>query len=153
MQLIMKLISGDKKLSKHGFFQITQKVFLRKGNSLLIMKDRKSGYGDLPGGRMDETEFFEDWMLSVKRELEEEMGKLFQYDIEPRPFLIHKHRVTEGNHPCVIIGYKAIYKGGEIVLSDEHEFMEWVDVNTYKPESFFEDYMLEAVQIYLKEYA
>ena len=37
--------------SKHGLFQITQKVFIRKGNLLLIMKDKKSGAGDLPGGR------------------------------------------------------------------------------------------------------
>jgi 8-oxo-dGTP pyrophosphatase MutT (NUDIX family) len=149
----MRLINGERVLSKHGFFQITQKVFLRKGNSLLVMKDRKSGFGDLPGGRMDETEFFDDWQVSVRRELEEEMGNKFQYEIEPKPFLIHKHRVTEGNHPCIILGYKGIYRGGEIVLSDEHDFMEWVDINNYKPDSFFEDYMLEAVQIYLKEYA
>ena len=52
--------------SKHGLFQITQKVFIRNGNLLLVMKDKKSGAGDLPGGRMNEDEFFLDcrnWKL------------------------------------------------------------------------------------------
>lgn len=45
-------------MSNHGFFQITQKLFLRDGNQLLVLRDRKSGHGDLPGGRMNEDEFF-----------------------------------------------------------------------------------------------
>lgn len=140
-------------MKKHGFFQISQKLFLRDGDKLLIFRDKKSGYGDLPGGRMNEDEFFEDWLDSLRRELREEMGTRFEYEVNPEPFLIHKHRVTEGNHPCIIIGYKGVYKGGEILMSDEHDFMEWVDVKTYDPSPLFEDYMLEAIRKYLDNYA
>jgi 8-oxo-dGTP diphosphatase len=140
-------------LSKHGFFQITQKLFLRDENKLLILRDRKSGYGDLPGGRMNEDEFFSDWLESMDRELKEEMGEDFKYEMDPEPILIHKHRVTEGNHPCIILGYKGIFKGGKISMSDEHDFMDWVDVKTFDPASFFEEYMLEAVRKYLDHYA
>ncbi|MCU0823123.1 MAG: NUDIX hydrolase, partial [Leptospira sp.] len=28
-------------MSKHGFFQITQKLFLRRGSELLVLRDRK----------------------------------------------------------------------------------------------------------------
>lgn len=140
-------------MSKHGFFQITQKLFLRDGNKFLVLKDKKSGYGDLPGGRMNEDEFFGDWLESMDRELKEEMGLEFQYEINPDPIIIHKHRVTEGNHPCIIIGYSGIFKGGNIIMSDEHDYMEWVDIKSFDPSKFFEDYMLEAVRKYLTNYA
>ena len=78
--------------SKHGLFQITQKVFIRNGNLLLVMKDKKSGAGDLPGGRMNEDEFFLDWMDSLNRELIEELGSNFQVKINPVPIFVHKHR-------------------------------------------------------------
>jgi 8-oxo-dGTP pyrophosphatase MutT (NUDIX family) len=137
-------------ISKHGLFQITQKVFIRNGNLLLVMKDKKSGAGDLPGGRMNQDEFFSDWIDSLKRELEEELGHDFRVKISPNPILVHKHLVNDGNHPCIIIGYDGVYESGEISISDEHEFFKWVDVNTYQPEELFSEYMLEAVNVYLK---
>ncbi len=136
--------------SKHGLFQITQKVFIRNGNLLLVMKDKKSAAGDLPGGRMNEDEFFSDWMHSLKRELAEELGNDFHVKINPNPILVHKHLVNDGNHPCIIIGYDGLYESGEISISDEHDFFEWVDVNTYKPEKLFSEYMLDALNAYLK---
>ncbi|GBF51491.1 nudix hydrolase [Leptospira ryugenii] len=107
----------------------------------------------MPGGRMNEDEFFEDWTESIRRELSEELGDTVKINLNPEPFLIHKHRVNEGNHPCIIIAYHAQLLSGEIVMSDEHDFLEWVDVSTYNPSPLFTEYMLEAVQKYLKQYA
>ncbi|EMO52836.1 NUDIX domain-containing protein [Leptospira noguchii] len=140
-------------MSKHGFFQITQKLFLRKGDELLILRDRKSGLGDLPGGRMNDNEFFEDWGLSMQREIEEELGLQVQIRVSPKPLFIHKHRVNEGNFPCIIIAYHADYLGGDIILSDEHDYIAWENVQTYEPSPLFTEYMLDAVNLYLKEYA
>lgn len=140
-------------MSDHGFFQITQKLFLRRGDELLVLRDKKSGFGDLPGGRMTEKEFFEDWIESLNREMQEEMGSNFRYETNPNPIIIHKHKVIEGNHPCIIIGYEGKYLSGEVEMSDEHDYLEWVNVKTYDPSTLFEDYMLDAVRKYLKEYA
>lgn len=140
-------------MSKHGSFQITQKVFLRKKDQILVLRDRKSGYGDLPGGRMNEDEFFGDWMESVKRELEEELGSTCKIKISPDPILVHKHRVTEGNFPCIIIGYEAEWLSGDLILSDEHDYMEWVHLKTFDPSLLFSEYMLEAFLLYQKKYA
>ncbi|XDD50341.1 NUDIX domain-containing protein [Leptospira sp. WS92.C1] len=140
-------------MSKHGFFQITQKLFLRKGEELLILRDRKSGLGDLPGGRMNENEFFEDWSLSMEREIEEELGPNVQIKVLPKPLFVHKHRVNEGNFPCIIIAYHADFIDGEIVLSDEHDYIAWENINSYDPSALFSEYMLDAVNLYLKEYA
>ncbi len=140
-------------LSKHGFFQITQKLFLRKGDELLILRDRKSGLGDLPGGRMNEDEFYQDWNLSMEREIEEELGSNVQIRVSPKPLFIHKHRVNEGNFPCIIIAYHAEFLGGEIQLSEEHDYIAWENVHSYNPSPLFSEYMLDAVNLYLKEYA
>lgn len=140
-------------MSKHGFFQITQKLFLRNGDQLLVLRDFKSGLGDLPGGRMDEDEFFQDWIKSIEREVKEELGDDVKVKINPKPFLVHKHKVNEGNHPCVILGYHAEWISGNIKMSTEHDFMEWVNVKTYNPSPLFTEYMLETVELYLKEYA
>jgi 8-oxo-dGTP pyrophosphatase MutT (NUDIX family) len=139
-------------MSAHGFFQITQKVFIHKENKLLVMRDKKSGFGDLPGGRMNEDEFFGDWKESIKRELKEELSENFKIDLKPEPVLIAKHRVSDGNHPCIIIGYRANYISGEIKISDEHDFFEWVNVQDYNPENLFSEYMLDAVKIYLEKF-
>ncbi|AXR69712.1 NUDIX hydrolase [Leptospira mayottensis] len=140
-------------MSKHGFFQITQKLFLRKGDELLILRDRKSGLGDLPGGRMNEDEFFEDWNLSMEREIEEELGSQIRIKVFPKPLFVHKHRVNEGNFPCIIIAYHANFLGGEIILSEEHDYIAWKNVLTFEPSPLFTEYMLDAVNLYLKEYA
>jgi 8-oxo-dGTP pyrophosphatase MutT (NUDIX family) len=80
-------MNGETNMSEHGFFQITQKAFIRKGNLLLIMKDKKSGEGDLPGGRMNQKEFFENWIDSLKRELQEETGILECHLLRESQFL------------------------------------------------------------------
>jgi len=136
-----------------GWFQITLKVFLRNGADLLVLMDRKSHCGDLPGGRMNQNEFYENWLDSVQREIEEELGPHIQIQIETNPFLIHKHRVNEGNHPCVIVGYKANYISGEIILSDEHDYLKWVNAKTFDMDSFFSEYMLDAMNLYQRDYA
>ncbi|MBE8398324.1 NUDIX hydrolase, partial [Leptospira borgpetersenii serovar Hardjo-bovis] len=128
-------------MSKHGFFQITQKLFLRKGDELLILRDRKSGLGDLPGGRMTDNEFFEDWSLAMQREIEEDSGSQVQIRVSTKPLFIHKHKVNEGNFPCIIIAYHADYLGGDIILSDEHDYISWEKVQTYEPSPLFTEYM------------
>ncbi|MBM9499288.1 NUDIX hydrolase [Leptospira sp. 201903071] len=140
-------------MSKHGFFQITQKLFLRKGDELLILRDRKSGLGDLPGGRMNEDEFYQDWKLSMEREIEEELGSNVQIEVSAKPLFIHKHRVNEGNFPCIIVAYHANFLGGEIRLSEEHDYIAWENVHSYNPSPLFSEYMLDAVNLYLKEYS
>lgn len=143
---------GQIAMSEHGFFQITQKAFIRRGDELLVMRDRKSGEGDLPGGRMNEDEFFGDWILSLKRELSEELGNNLKLKIKEDVILVHKHRVNLGNHPCIILGYEAEFESGELQISDEHDYMEWVNTKTYNPEPLFSEYMLEAVKKYLDKH-
>ena len=139
-------------VSKNGLFQLTQKLFLRDKDHLLVLRDKKSGTGDLPGGRMTEGEFFGDWRISLMREIEEELGTSLTLEIDPEPVFTKKHRVEEGNFPCIILAYRANFLTGEIRLSDEHDYFEWVDLKTYNPKILFSAYMLDAVEFYIQHF-
>lgn len=102
---------------------------------------------------MNEDEFYQDWKLSMEREIEEELGPKVQIQVSPKPLFIHKHRVNEGNFPCIIIAYHADFLGGEIQLSDEHDYIAWENIHSYDPSPLFSEYMYDAVNLYLKEYA
>ena len=137
-------------MNEPGFFQITLKLFLRDGNRLLVLRDKESGQGDLPGGRITQDEFFADWQLALQRELREELGGNAQYSLEPSFFMLRKHLIDAGEHACLWIGYRGNWQGGEIRLSHEHDFMDWVDITSYNPESLFRGTSLAAIQEYLQ---
>ncbi|MEM7183407.1 MAG: NUDIX domain-containing protein [Spirochaetota bacterium] len=137
-------------MNQPGFFQITLKLFLRDGNRLLILRDKNSGQGDLPGGRLTQEEFFADWLVALQRELYEELGANAKYSINTPHFMLHKHLIDDGEHACLWIGYRGSWQGGEIRLSHEHDFMDWVDVTSYDPTTFFRGTSLEAIQEYLQ---
>ena len=82
-------------------------------------------------------------------ELIEELGDNFQIRIGAEVSLVHKHRVNLGNHPCIILGYDCEFVSGDIQISEEHDYFEWVDIHTFKPNTLFSEYMLEAVEKYL----
>lgn len=137
---------------KHGLFQLTLKLFIRKNDHLLILKDKKSQVGDLPGGRMNQDEFYMDWTKSIEREIKEELGKEFFIELNQRPFLIHKHHVDIENASCIFVGYHAKYLSGELKLSNEHDYSEWSNVYEYNPEGLFKGYFLDIMKLYLNEY-
>ncbi len=129
------------------------KSFLKKWRRTSNSQRSQIWFRRFAGGRMNENEFFEDWSLSMQREIEEELGSQVQIRVSTKPLFIHKHKVNEGNFPCIIIAYHADNLGGDIILSDEHDYISWEKVQTYEPSPLFTEYMLDAVNLYLKEYA
>jgi hypothetical protein len=50
-----------------------------------------------------------------------------------------------------VVFYEALYKGGEIQLSEEHESFEWVPIATWNPADVqFQKEEGEAIQTFLK---
>ncbi|MBL8020206.1 MAG: NUDIX hydrolase [Leptospirales bacterium] len=127
-----------------GFFQITLKLFLLRGQEMLILRDRDSQLGDLPGGRISADEIYQPFARSLAREIQEELGDI-AYNLEPDPIFLFPHRIQNGNHPALGIAFMASFKSGNIVLSDEHDWMAWVDVQTYIPAPLFKEHLLDAV--------
>ena len=135
-----------------GFFQITLKVFLRRDDDFLILRDRAQGDGDLPGGRISHAEFHKPWPECIRRELREELGPNTRYELNEEPIFLFPHYIRSAGADGLGVAHEARYLDGEIILSEEHDFFEWVSIGSYDPEPFFRDQMRDAVRRYQREY-
>lgn len=96
----------------------------RDGRLLLIRRAREPGRGrwSLPGGRV---EFGESLEQAIRREVAEETGLAIDIvgfagirQVLPRD--------VHGGH-YVVLSFAARWRGGEVVLNDEHDDARWVD--------------------------
>ena len=132
---------------------VAVKVFLRKDDELLILKD-SFGCWDLPGGRIKTDEFETPLEDIIKRKMSEELGDDIKYQIgKPLVFMRHQREERVEGNPTVrifAIGYEGSFEGGDIQLSERRTEMKWVDVKNFKPEDYFTGGWLEGVEDYLK---
>jgi len=131
-------------------YHITLKVFMRRGDDFLVLKDSDNGYGDLPGGRIEHFEFYKPWPEAIAREVYEELGPALKYRLKPEPLFVFPHYIRKAKSPALGIAFEAEYLGGEVRLSDEHVDFRWVACSSYDPQQDFKEYLLHAVERYLK---
>lgn len=129
-----------------GFFQITLKVFLVKDNQFLILRDAIAQTGDLPGGRLSQTEFYQSWNDAIRRELREELGPAVQYTLHESSLFHFPHRILSAQTDALGIAFRADYQAGLIQISDEHDYFAWVPLDSYDPTGFFAPSMAAAVR-------
>lgn len=138
-------------------FHVSQKLFItNEKQELLILKDAHNPYHDFPGGRLDKEEFTTPLLASLRREIEEELGGDVVLTIHEgvvavaRDCLWNKllNRLDDERH-LFLLFYEAQYRGGEIVLSDEHVSYRWVESATFNPAGLFKPGIEQAVREYL----
>ena len=133
-----------------AFFQITLKAFLLDPDGkLLILRDRASGLGDLPGGRLGRGEIYISWGECLNREIREELGDAIRYELHEEPVFCFPHYMVSDQCEGLGIAFQGKYFDGNISLSDEHDFMEWVNPDEYRFETLFKDHMLDAIYKFL----
>ena len=120
----------------------------------MISKD-SFNHWDLPGGSMPPREFKTPLEKVVQRKMKEELGQSIKYKPgKPVIFMRHerKENMPGGRKKARIfaIGYKAIYKGGDIKLSKRHTEYKWVPVDKFNPKKYFAGGWLCGVQEYLR---
>ncbi len=146
---------GDIDISQKDPYFIAVKVFLERGNELLILKD-KFGEWDLPGGRIKKSEFEVSLPDVVARKMKEEVGESVTYNLAPLPEILMRHERVEASpgNPTVHIfglGYRASLTGGEVELQDSHTEFLWVDTATLQPQDYFTGGWLKGVEEYLRQ--
>lgn len=90
------------------------KIFIMRGNNILLLLSKHLNKWHLPGGHIQEDESYED---GLRREVEEETGCKLKF--------YHKLRPVR-NNICLYIG--KMYPG-TIKLSDEHLKYAWVPLD------------------------
>lgn len=138
--------------NKDTYF-VAVKIFLEKDGKFLILKD-SFGDWDLPGGRIKRDEFETKLEDVIARKMFQEVGREVAYELG-KPLLFMRHErveASEGNPTVRIfaIGYSALWKEGEVSLSERHTELLWADPKTFNPENYFKGGWLKGVQEYLK---
>lgn len=123
-------------------FRVSQKAFVRNvdGKVLLVRFSQQlhdpalRGLWDIPGGGV---EFEEDLDVAFNREVTEEIGvhvekgpliTVWDWLATPIPIPDKTYKSPdEHDYHGIILGYDAIYRGGEITLNEEHDAFEWID--------------------------
>lgn len=138
---------------QHALFQLSQKVvfFDADKKQFLLVRDARpespfyKHYGpwDLPGGRVQAGE---DPMESMERELREEVGSI-EYELKDivSSCLMETQNQIHGLTKRVVVIRLALYKGGEPVLSEEHDRFEWRSFEEIEKDADCKEWLKNAV--------
>ncbi len=125
-------------------------------------KGSLAGYYDLPGGRIDDDEFYTPLTDIIKREVLEEIGEV-KINLNPKPVAVGRHlispsklfgKVNEKDIHILYLFFEAEYQSGDIEISDEHQSFEWISLTDIKnnAEHYFTSGILEGIQMYCTLY-
>lgn len=112
---------------------VSQKAFINKESKVLVLRDPKHAVDgqlglDFPGGKYR-------WGKTITEELKREVKEETNLKIKiGKPFITwtddnYKHHGR--NASAFLVGYLCEYDSGEIRLSNEHDYFEWVDEKDY----------------------
>jgi ADP-ribose pyrophosphatase YjhB (NUDIX family) len=139
-------------MENKDLYYVAVKVFLQDADGrLLITKDR-FGDWDIPGGRLREVDFNAPLTEIVARKMKEELGATVSYELgEPTIFMRHERDEhlpdgTRARRRIFAVGYRAMFKGGDITLGKNHETYEWVPLESFMTENYFTGGWLEGVK-------
>ena len=109
-------------------FQVAVKAFLLWDDRLLLVREAAGEQlWELPGGRIEVGEEALPLEAILHRELTEELGPEFDYEVGPLVAAwIRPPDPPRRVSPVFLLGYRCRPLGGEIRLSDEHIDLRWV---------------------------
>lgn len=105
---------------------VVKGIIIGSNNSILLLKDSRSPFWDLPGGHIQVNESPQE---ALHREIKEETGLTVTMDTR-----LFSRDLTIGNPPTEQkrIAFYLVSVIGEIVLSDEHDMNAWIPMDDLK---------------------
>jgi len=146
---IPRFEKSDKK--QKDFYQISLKIILRNGDKVLGLKamdnGRFAGFYDFPGGRIDTDEFVTPFEEIITREVKEEIGDVeYELNLTPVAFARDGHPEFGKSKRILYILFEAKYISGDVVISDEHTGLKWIDLEKDDLEQVFSPELLHGVE-------
>ncbi len=142
-------------------YQVSLKVLIKNEHGEVlalnaIQSGSFAGYFDLPGGRIDVSDFSTPLLDILRREIREELGDIL-VDIQETPVAVGRHLIgaesekSEGESIHVMyLFFEAKYQGGNIRTTNEHSGFRWLDLHKHKLPDLFKSGLLEGVLMYVK---
>jgi 8-oxo-dGTP diphosphatase len=93
-----------------------------------LTKDAGAGVWETLSGRVP---LGEEPLDAIKREILEECG--LEVTLDPGPFTTYQ--ATRKNLAMIVIVYRAVYKGGDVVMSAEHDDYAWLTPDEFAERS------------------
>ena len=146
-------------MPERDFYQVSLKAILRNSKSEVVILGADSrgtfaGYFDLPGGRIDTTEFATPLGDILKREIAEEL-QLSDIKISPVPVAVGRHEIearfskTNTAIRVFLVFFEAQLLSGEPVMSSEHSSMRWVNLHEVNVAELFKSGIRQGIEMYL----
>jgi molecular chaperone GrpE len=123
-------------------------IYDKEKDAFLLVKDVNEdsffsthfGPWELAGGRLQKGESIID---CLKREIKEELGNDFQYELED---MLGAAGIEYRTGKAVASGYLVFYSGGEIKLSPEHSEYKWESARTIEENSDYKPWLKNLVK-------
>ncbi len=114
-----------------GIFHVALKIALRRGSEVLFLRTSDSNSIDLPGGRIDNTEYLIPLEKIIAREVREELGPQVKYRLGKPAFHLRVYFPKRKIYIFQAV-YEAQYISGDIKISSEHSSYQWVNPTEYR---------------------
>ena len=126
---------------------IGTKAIICDGNKILIMQEPLffvgGGKWELPGGKLANDEDNVPLKESLLREIREELGEDIRIEIGEVVDIIRRPWNKPGAESDLVFlaTFRCVYKGGDIVLSDENHAFAWIAKDELKNYEFIPGYL------------
>lgn len=133
-------------------YQVSLKVILRDAKGRVLGLNGKigglfEGYYDIPGGRIDESEFDLSFYEVLQREVREELGSEVEFAINPTPVALGRHTSREG-YRVLYVFFEGKMKDAAVdfTISAEHVGWAWLDLAAEPLDKLFTSGILEGMK-------
>lgn len=133
-------------------YQVSLKAIIRRADGCVLALNGRvgglyEGFYDLPGGRIEDTEFTTTFQHIIRREIREELGADLQIELSDLPVAIGRHRSRDGVS-ILYIFFEAVVDNPDVSMqvSDEHAGLAWLDLAAQPLETIFLSGILEGMK-------
>lgn len=133
-------------------YQVSVKAIIRREDGRVLGLNGRvggsfEGFYDIPGGRIEESEFTIPLHDIIQREVAEELGPDIRFRVSDGPVAVGRHQNKQGQHVLYVF-FEGVIDTADVALevSHEHEGWAWLDVSTVPLEKLFVSGILEGMK-------
>ncbi len=133
-------------------YQVSLKAIIRDQAGRILGLNGKigglyEGFYDIPGGRIDESEFTTPFADIIRREVAEELGAEIRFSLGTAPVALGRHQARDG-YRVLYVFFDALIENPEVAMeiSKEHVGWAWLDLSAQPLEKLFLSGILEGMK-------